>query len=173
VHAHVDRLGRLVAFTITPEQRGDAPVAPEPNNLPPPFAMRAADQAYDSDALRRLPIARGRCRSPPTIPTGSAYVRSNAPAASAATSVSAPSVVLRTSDASQPLQQARRSPCRRHQPHCTCGLVVGCLALGQVRVQEAGAGSTIIRDPIFNRVRRPFASDYLITGGFNGVGRRS
>jgi transposase len=60
-------LGRLVAFTITPGQRGDAPVAAELVSLLPASATLAADRAYDSDALRHLLIARGTV---PVIPTG-------------------------------------------------------------------------------------------------------
>lgn len=65
LHALVDGLGRLVAFTITPGQRGDAPVAADLIGLVPASATLAADRAYDSDALRRLLIARG---TTPVIP---------------------------------------------------------------------------------------------------------
>jgi transposase len=51
----VDGLGRLVAFTITPDQRGDAPVAAALIGLLPASITLAAD----SDALRRLLLARG------------------------------------------------------------------------------------------------------------------
>lgn len=61
----MDGLGRLVAFAITPGQRGDAPVAPGLITLLPASATLAADRAYDSDALRRLLIARG---TTPVIP---------------------------------------------------------------------------------------------------------
>ncbi len=61
----VDGLGRLVAFTITPGQRGDAPVAAGLIALLPASATLAADRAYDSDALRRLLIERG---TTPVIP---------------------------------------------------------------------------------------------------------
>ena len=67
LHALVDGLGRLVAFTITPGQRGDAPVAAELINLLPASTTLAADRAYDSDALRRLLLARG---TTPVIPNG-------------------------------------------------------------------------------------------------------
>lgn len=65
LHALVDGQGRLVAFLITPGQRGDAPVAAELIGLAPPSATLAADRAYDSDALRQLLIARG---TTPVIP---------------------------------------------------------------------------------------------------------
>lgn len=67
LHALVDGLGRMVAFTITPGQRGDAPVAAELVGLLPASATLAADRAYDSDALRRLLLARG---TTPVIPNG-------------------------------------------------------------------------------------------------------
>lgn len=63
----VDGLGRLVAFTLTPGQRGDAPVAAELVAALPPSQSLAADRAYDSDALRRLLLARG---TRPVIPNG-------------------------------------------------------------------------------------------------------
>ena len=63
----VDGLGRLVAFTITPGQRGDAPVAEQLIGVLPASATLAADRAYDSDALRRLLLARG---TTPVIPNG-------------------------------------------------------------------------------------------------------
>lgn len=61
----MDGLGRLVAFTITPGQRGDAPVAADLIASLPASATLAADRAYDSDGLRRLLIARG---TTPVIP---------------------------------------------------------------------------------------------------------
>lgn len=67
LHALVDGLGRLVAFAITPGQRGDAPVAAELVHLLPASTTLAADRAYDSDPLRRLLIARG---TTPVIPNG-------------------------------------------------------------------------------------------------------
>lgn len=67
LHALVDGLGRLVAFTITPGQRGDAPVAADLIGRLPASTTLAADRAYDSDALRRLLIARG---TTPVIPNG-------------------------------------------------------------------------------------------------------
>ena len=63
----VDGQGRLVAFTITPGQRGDAPVAAQLIALLPASPMLAADRAYDSDALRGMLIARG---TTPVIPNG-------------------------------------------------------------------------------------------------------
>jgi transposase len=55
----------LVAFLITPGQRGDAPVAAELIGLVPASATLAADRAYDSDALRQMLIDRG---TTPVIP---------------------------------------------------------------------------------------------------------
>lgn len=66
-HALVDGLGRLVAFIITPGQRGDAPVAADLIQALPASATLAADRAYDSDALRRLLLERGTL---PVIPNG-------------------------------------------------------------------------------------------------------
>lgn len=60
-------MGRLVAFVITPGQRGDAPVAADLILAAPASATLAADRAYDSDALRRLLLARG---TQPVIPNG-------------------------------------------------------------------------------------------------------
>ena len=61
----MDGHGRLVAFLITPGQRGDAPVAADLIALAPASTTLAADRAYDSDALRSLLIARG---TGPVIP---------------------------------------------------------------------------------------------------------
>ena len=61
----MDQRGRLIAFIITPGQRGDAPVAEELVAAVPPAESLAADRAYDSDALRRLLLARG---TRPVIP---------------------------------------------------------------------------------------------------------
>jgi transposase len=49
----------LIAFIVTPGQRGDAPVAAELIAMAPAAETLAADRAYDSDALRRDLIARG------------------------------------------------------------------------------------------------------------------
>ena len=49
LHALVGGLGRLVAFTITPGQRGDAPVAAELVSLLPASATLAADRASNAD----------------------------------------------------------------------------------------------------------------------------
>ena len=57
----------LVAFIITPGQRGDAPVAADLISPLPASTTLAADRAYDSDALRRMLIARG---TTPVIPNG-------------------------------------------------------------------------------------------------------
>lgn len=54
-----------MAFAVTPGQRGDAPVAAELILAAPASASLAADRAYDSDALRRLLLARG---TRPVIP---------------------------------------------------------------------------------------------------------
>jgi putative transposase len=61
----VDQRGRLIAFLITPGQRGDAPVAEALIATVPPAQSLAADRAYDSDALRGLLLARG---TRPVIP---------------------------------------------------------------------------------------------------------
>jgi len=63
----VDGRGRLVAFAVTPGQRGDAPVAAELIRRSPAPATLAADRAYDSDALRRLLLDQG---TQPVIPNG-------------------------------------------------------------------------------------------------------
>ena len=63
----MDGRGRLVAFAITPGQRGDAPVAAELIRTTPAPATLAADRAYDSDALRRLLREQG---TEPVIPNG-------------------------------------------------------------------------------------------------------
>lgn len=67
LHALVDGLGRLVAFTITRGQRGDAPVEADLVSLLPASATLSANCAYDSDALRHVLIARGPI---PVIPNG-------------------------------------------------------------------------------------------------------
>lgn len=61
----MDQRGRLIAFAVTPGQRGDAPVAAELIFSTPAPTILAADRAYDSDALRRSLIARG---TQPVIP---------------------------------------------------------------------------------------------------------
>ena len=63
----MDGQGRLAAFTITPGQRGDAPVAADLDGLLPASTTLAADRACDSDALRCLLLARG---TSPVIPNG-------------------------------------------------------------------------------------------------------
>jgi transposase len=65
LHALVDGLGRLVAFLLTPGQRGDAPVAADLIQAVPASVTLSADRAYDSDALRGQLIARG---TRPVIP---------------------------------------------------------------------------------------------------------
>lgn len=72
LHALVDGLGRLVAFVITPGQHGDAPVAADLIQAAPASVTLAADRAYDSDALRRLLLARGTV---PVIPNGPRRIR--------------------------------------------------------------------------------------------------
>jgi transposase len=59
IHAVADRAGRLIAFDITPGQRGDMPPAaallatlPKPDHV-------LADTAYDGDRLRGSMEARG------------------------------------------------------------------------------------------------------------------
>lgn len=81
----MDGAGRLVAFEITPGQRGDAPVAGALiDRLPGPRTL-LADRAYDSDALRARLLDRG---TRPVIPNApyrkrfhpfdrSAYARPN------------------------------------------------------------------------------------------------
>ena len=61
----MDGRGRLVAFAITPGQRGDAPAAADLIRSVPASATLAADMAYDSDALRNVLLARG---TTPVIP---------------------------------------------------------------------------------------------------------
>lgn len=69
IHAVADRLGRLISFTVTPGQLGDAPQA-EPWLAPLPVAQRClADTAYDSDALRRFLLDRGTLPVIPNNPT--------------------------------------------------------------------------------------------------------
>jgi transposase len=69
VHAVADKLGRLIAFTITPGQFGDAPLA-KALLAPLPAARRClADTAYDSDALRGFLIDRGTLPVIPNNPT--------------------------------------------------------------------------------------------------------
>jgi len=61
----VDQCGRLIAFLVTPGQRGDAPVGAQLiGSVPPPKSL-AADRAYDSDALRQMLLAQG---TRPVIP---------------------------------------------------------------------------------------------------------
>jgi transposase len=68
LHALVDERGRLIAFTVTPGQRGDAPVAAELICAAPASATLAADRAYDSDALRRMLLDRGTLPVIPNAP---------------------------------------------------------------------------------------------------------
>ena len=69
IHALVDGLGRPVALTITPGQRGDAPVALALIQAIAPSATLLADGAYDSDAIRQALIARGTLPVIPNNPT--------------------------------------------------------------------------------------------------------
>ena len=57
----------MIAFILTPGQRGDAPVAANLVERLPASTTLAADRAYDSDAFRRLLVARG---TTPVIPNG-------------------------------------------------------------------------------------------------------
>lgn len=59
VHAVVDALGRMIAFELTPGQRGDIrPAAALLEPLPAP-AFLLADTAYDSDGFRQFLTKRG------------------------------------------------------------------------------------------------------------------
>jgi transposase len=64
----VDQRGRLIAFVVTPGQRGDAPVAAELIAAAPASDTLAADRAYDSDALRALLLGRGTLPVIPNAP---------------------------------------------------------------------------------------------------------
>jgi transposase len=69
IHAVVDGRGRPLAFTLTPGQRGDAPVAPDLLDAVPAAACCVADTAYDSDALRQRLLERGTRPVIPNNPT--------------------------------------------------------------------------------------------------------
>lgn len=59
VHAVADGAGRLVAFDLTPGNRGDVRAARALLEPLPKAAYVLADAAYDSDALRRFLVGRG------------------------------------------------------------------------------------------------------------------
>ena len=69
IHAVVDGRGRPLAFALSAGQRGDAPLAPALIEALPAARSCVADTAYDSDALRRLLIARGTLPVIPNHPT--------------------------------------------------------------------------------------------------------
>ena len=59
IHAVVDQDGRLVAFDLTPGQRGDIRPAADLLAPLPPARTLLADAAYDSDAFRMFLTNRG------------------------------------------------------------------------------------------------------------------
>ena len=59
IHAVADARGRIVAFDLTPGQRGDVVPAPELVGRLPPARILLADAAYDSNAFRASLAARG------------------------------------------------------------------------------------------------------------------
>ena len=68
IHLAVDTLGRPLRLILTPGQRGDAPLAPALlDGLSPHRVL--ADQAYDSNALRKLIAAMGAEAVIPCNPT--------------------------------------------------------------------------------------------------------
>ena len=69
IHAVVDGRGRPLAFTLTPGQRGDAPVAPLLLLALPAGRCCVADTAYDSDALRQMLLDQGTLPVIPNNPT--------------------------------------------------------------------------------------------------------
>jgi len=69
VHAVCDTAGRIIAFEITPGQRGDAPFAETLLATLPPARFCAADTAYDADHLRRFLLGRGTTPVIPNNPT--------------------------------------------------------------------------------------------------------
>jgi len=99
----------MVAFVLTPGQRGDAPVAMDLVAWLPASLTLAADRAYDSDALRQMLVERG---TPPvipkTVPGAKTCIRSIAQPTNDATSSNAPSATSRTSVAS--LHDTTNSP---------------------------------------------------------------
>ena len=64
-----DEVGRVLAFTVTPGQTGDARLARTLLESLPPPALCLADTAYDSDALRGFMVARGTTPVIPNNPT--------------------------------------------------------------------------------------------------------
>ena len=69
IHAIVDRLGRPLAFQITPGQLGDIRAAVALIEAAPPAYFLAADTAYDSDGLRDFLAKRGTIPVIPNNPT--------------------------------------------------------------------------------------------------------
>jgi transposase len=59
IHAVADTSGRLIAFTLTPGQRGDIVPAKGLIETLPTATLVLADTAYDSDRFRNFLIARG------------------------------------------------------------------------------------------------------------------
>jgi DDE family transposase len=59
IHAVADAAGRLIAFDLSPGQRGDIRAAPRLIEKLPKAAKVLADTAYDSDKFREFLIARG------------------------------------------------------------------------------------------------------------------
>ena len=59
IHAVVDTTGRLIAFELTPGQRGDIRPAAGLLAALPPARTLLADAAYDSDAFRSFLTDRG------------------------------------------------------------------------------------------------------------------
>jgi transposase len=59
IHATVDRTGRVIAFNLSPGQRGDVRAAPGLLAPLPKATHLLADTAYDSDALRQFLADRG------------------------------------------------------------------------------------------------------------------
>jgi len=96
----VDGLGRLVAFVVTPGQRGDAPVAADLIWALPASASLAADRAYDSDVLRALLLALGTRAIIPNGPLRKRLHPVDPSPKNEGTSSSAPSAASGTSDAS-------------------------------------------------------------------------
>lgn len=75
IHAVADAIGRLIAFELTPGQRGDVRVAPALLEPLPAAAWLLGDTAYDSDRFRMFLADRGTAPVIPPNPT-----RKNLPA---------------------------------------------------------------------------------------------
>ena len=65
----VDAAGRVLAFALTPGQKGDAPQARDLLAALPTPASCLADTAYDSDRLRTFMVERGTVPVIPNDPT--------------------------------------------------------------------------------------------------------